>query len=416
MQKMMRDTKQYDQQQAVTAEDRKQKAIDKRNTQMYLDEMKNLNPDDPDYQKKALKIAVKYEKDPTKVIEYMSKVKPQSRATPEMLDAIRKQYADSPYLASILYEATSNPDKYAGLVASTAAGIEKQAPALAEKRSEFGQSLGEKQNEFGQRMKSEQEKQSDLNDYRNHMIDLGKQRLDKMQGIDQSDAAVLSAAISAGMVDPYHINSRNAAVLAKAYQTNPTQNLNDLAAQAQYERNTGTSAQKALLSNMYPLIEKVRDAGSALGNSNVQFVNGIKNWMAEKSGDPTIVEFDNLRDETIMEMQKALTGAGVASDTRYTRAIGNMKSAQSVAQLNAALDAMKVVTDSRLKAITAGPNPNAAKQPVAQPTAQPVAQPSATVTPKGTVKVFDIGGGHQMKMKKLNDGPDNVQGNWDQSN
>ena len=198
-------------------------------------------------------------------------------------------------------------------------------------------------------------------DYQNGLLRLGAQRVGKVPGISPADAVTLSQAISEGKVDPYHINSRNASVLAQAYAANPDQNLNDLAAQAKYEASTGTSAQKALLSNMYPLIEKVRDAGTALANGNNQFVNGIKNWVAEKSGDQRIVSFDNLRDETIMEMQKALTGAGVSSDTRYTRAIDNMKSAQSQSQLNAALSAMKDVTDSRLNAIKAGPNPNAAK-------------------------------------------------------
>ena len=295
---------------------------------------------------------------------------PMMKGITNMGELLPPQYSDGAYtkmqIAAKMYPDIK--DEEAGAKATTAGAAVTSAGAKADLVPIVQQNADTNATNAATKAQAEndaaalaKQKADQLQTYQNGMLKIGAQRAAKIPGISPADAVTLSEAIKEGKVDPYHISSRNAPVLAAAYSANPDQNLNDLAAQAKYENSTGTSNQKALLSNMYPLIDKVRDAGTALANGNNQFVNGIKNWVAEKSGDPRITSFDNLRDETVMEMQKALTGAGVSSDTRYTRAIDNLKSAQSQSQLNAALSAMNDVTDSRLGAIKAGPNPNSAK-------------------------------------------------------
>ena len=144
-QKQLREQKTYDEQQKEFKSERAQKAIDRRNMQMYLDEVKAIPANAPDYQKRIMKTAIKYEKDPTKVIEYMRNAKSITQLTSEQMDNIIKKYgANSP----IVNLAVTDPEKALNYAAQTESSILKGAPVLEQK----GKELEQKGEEFHEKL------------------------------------------------------------------------------------------------------------------------------------------------------------------------------------------------------------------------------------------------------------------------
>jgi hypothetical protein len=173
--------------------------------------------------------------------------------------------------------------------------------------------------------------------------------------------AALNDALVNGL-DPYQINSRTARIYAQQELINPGRKWNELGAQAKFERGTGTMASKALINSVTPLFDNLLSAGKELGNSNIQFVNKVINFLKEGAGNSDITQFNNQRDDIVAEVERGLLGTGVLSDTKYIRAIKNINSAQSYPQLEAAVRATKLVLNARLHALKQGPNPDAAKK------------------------------------------------------
>ena len=155
------------------------------------------------------------------------------------------------------------------------------------------------------------------------------------------------------------VNSRTAKIWARREIDAPGTNWNQIAAQAGFEASIPTSNTKALLNTIDPLLNKLSDAGGVLGNSDIKIVNRAQNFLKEQTGDASIVGFNNLRDDVIAEVERGLLGTGVLSDSKYLRAVGNINSAQSYAQLKAAIANTRAVIEARLEAIGKGPYPNA---------------------------------------------------------
>jgi hypothetical protein len=105
------------------------------------------------------------------------------------------------------------------------------------------------------------------------------------------------------------------------------------------------------------LLDKLQTAGKVLGNSDIPGYNRAKNFLKEEMGASNIVAFNNLRDDTVAEVERGLLGTGVLSDSKYLRAVKNVNSAQSYSQLQAAVRQMRTVISARLGAIQEGSTP-----------------------------------------------------------
>jgi hypothetical protein len=189
-------------------------------------------------------------------------------------------------------------------------------------------------------------------------MDAAKNRLaisGQTQILTPDEQQALNNAMMNGGLDPKWINSRTAKLYADQEMMNPGRAWNQLSAAATYERSVGATNIKTLLNAVTPMLDNLDQVGKALGNSNIPGVNRIVNWAKEASGQPEIVEFNNLRDQTIAEVERGLLGTGVLSDSKYNREINNVKSAQSYPQLQAALRATRTTIEARLKAVRAGP-------------------------------------------------------------
>ena len=177
----------------------------------------------------------------------------------------------------------------------------------------------------------------------------------------------LNRAIMNGL-DPYRINSRTAKIYANQEIQHPGMKWNDLAAQAIYERSTATSNVKALLGAIDPLLNKLDEAGKALGNMKSPAANRAVNWWKENvTGNPELTAFKNLRDDTIAEVERGLLNTGVLSDSKYNRAIRNVSEAANYEQLKQAIKNVRIVVRTRLESTASGPYPNATQKTETKP-------------------------------------------------
>lgn len=175
-----------------------------------------------------------------------------------------------------------------------------------------------------------------------------------INGLSVEEQEALSRAIDNGL-DPYKINSRTAKIYAQQEIRVPNRRWNELGATAAFERNVGVMNTKALLNSIEPLLGKLEEAGAILGNSNIPAYNRAVNYLKEQTGSADIVGFNNLRDDTIAELERGLLNTGVLSDSKYLRALKNVNSAQSLPQLKAATANMRIVIRARLEALAKGP-------------------------------------------------------------
>jgi hypothetical protein len=174
--------------------------------------------------------------------------------------------------------------------------------------------------------------------------------------LSPEETAALNRAMFEGGLDPKWVNSRTGKLFAQQELYNPGKAWNSASAAATYERSLASMNTKALLSTINPLLDQLVESGKNLNNSNIKLVNKVVNFAREQTGDPLIVDFNNRRDDIIAEVERGLLGTGVLSDNKYLRAVRNVSSAQSPAQLDAAVDAMKSVISARLHAVRSGPN------------------------------------------------------------
>lgn len=179
-----------------------------------------------------------------------------------------------------------------------------------------------------------------------------------LSAMSAEENKALSNAIDNGL-DPHWINSRTANIFAQQEMETPGRKWNTLSAAATFERSQSTMNTNALLSAVNPLMDSLIEAGKKLNNTNVPGINKIGNWFKEASGDPNIVQFNNQRDDVIAEVERGLLGTGVLSDSKYQRALHNVNSAQSPAQLESAVKAMKIVISARLEALREKSGPGA---------------------------------------------------------
>jgi hypothetical protein len=185
--------------------------------------------------------------------------------------------------------------------------------------------------------------------------------------LSSEEQQALSNAIDNGL-DPYKVNSRTAKVFAQQELVQPGRQWNVLGAQAAYQRNVGVSNTKAILNAIDPLLNQMEETGKVLGNTDIVGYNTAKNYLKEKTGDPGIVGFKNLRDDTIAEVERGLLNTGVLSDSKYLRAVKNVNESQSYSQLQSAIKNMRFVIATRLEAVNRGPYPTADNQ---SPTSMP---------------------------------------------
>jgi hypothetical protein len=169
---------------------------------------------------------------------------------------------------------------------------------------------------------------------------------------EQLDA--LNRAYDHGL-DPYKVNSRTARIYADSELRHPGRMWNEAAAQAAFQRSNQTTQSQALLNSIDPLYDELLVAGKRLKNTKWPLVNRPMNWLKEMTGNEDVVAFNNLRDDTVAEIERGLLGTGVLSDSKYLRAVKNINSAQTFGQLEHAVKNTKIVIKARLEALAKGP-------------------------------------------------------------
>jgi hypothetical protein len=194
---------------------------------------------------------------------------------------------------------------------------------------------------------------------------------------------ILARGIIDKTIDPNGISKRGglqAAVWSKVKELEPSFDVVKAGAGAAFEKNPGAMSTKALLNAIDPLLsslvtagEKLTDTGSPILNAPMQWAQ--KNVLPGKMGGVEVTAFDNLRDDTIAEVERGLLNTGVLSDTKYIRAVKNLNTAQTQAQRVAAVENIKLVIRARLEALESGPYKD-----------REVVKPQKANTPRFTIK------------------------------
>lgn len=173
--------------------------------------------------------------------------------------------------------------------------------------------------------------------------------------LSNNEIDALNRAIENGL-DPHQINSRTGKIYANIEIRHPGNKWSALGASASYQRSGVASQTIALGESLYPLIDQLQTTYSRLENSQYPIVNKVINWAKEQSGDKNVVDFDNRRNDLVMEITRFATQVGAASDSRIVMLQEMLRREHSPAQFMAAANAAKALIDSRLSAIRAGPS------------------------------------------------------------
>jgi len=170
----------------------------------------------------------------------------------------------------------------------------------------------------------------------------------------------LAKQVADGRLDPNMISKRGGlqqSVFAKLEDIAPGFDIVGANANAKYATNPSNLQSRALINGVEPLYDRLLEVGKDLNNKDLQTYNKARNWLKEKTGDPDIVAFNNLRDDVVAESERILMGSGVLSDSKYLRAVKNVNSAQSYPQLQAAVKQLRLTIKSRLEALNKAPYP-----------------------------------------------------------
>lgn len=106
-----------------------------------------------------------------------------------------------------------------------------------------------------------------------------------------------------------------------------------------------------------PRVEALREKFKDIKNLDVMPVNEAKNAIKRMFGDPGIADFDSTRTQVVFELQRALTGIGMMSDSRVQQELKNLDRSYSPGQMNKSIDAINEILDTRLGALYQGPIP-----------------------------------------------------------
>ena len=161
-------------------------------------------------------------------------------------------------------------------------------------------------------------------------------------------------AVLSGDLAPKDISKRGglqALVVSGVRTENPNFDFIESDANAKYKQAQGNLLSRALIGGVQPLYDELRKKGLSLKNTKIKMANAVVNWFKEQTGDADVVAFNNLRDDVIAETERILLGSGVLSDTKYVRAVNNLKTSNSPEQINAAIKQFELVVSARLKAL-----------------------------------------------------------------
>lgn len=176
--------------------------------------------------------------------------------------------------------------------------------------------------------------------------------------IDDDKVDSIAKGVMDGTINPDTISKRGNLqmnVFGRVKEIDPSFNLVGAGATAKFRQSSATMNTEALLNTIDPLLDELGKAGTILGNSDLPGYNRVANYLKEQTGSADIVGFNNLRDDVMAEIERGLLGTGVLSDSKYLRAVNNLKSSQSPSQLKAAIDNTRIVIKARLEALAKGP-------------------------------------------------------------
>ncbi|MFA6290126.1 MAG: hypothetical protein WC637_00015 [Victivallales bacterium] len=186
----------------------------------------------------------------------------------------------------------------------------------------------------------------------------------KVNAPDNNQVETLARGILDGSVDPNGISKRGnlqGSVWTRVKEIDPTFNIVKAGAGAKFESASPTMQTKALLNAIDPLLDNLKKAGEKLTDTGSPALNAPMQWaqkniLPDQLGGVDVTAFDNLRDDTIAEVERGLLNTGVLSDSKYLRAVKNLNTAQTQKQRMAAIDNIKIVIKARLESLASGPN------------------------------------------------------------
>lgn len=187
-------------------------------------------------------------------------------------------------------------------------------------------------------------------------------RVDLNQG-STTQVEALARGVIDKTVDPNGISKRGglqAAVWGRVKEIDPAFNIIHAGAGAAFEKNPGAMNTKALLNSIEPLLDNLTEAGRQLKDTGSPLLNKPMQWtqknvLPDSMGGVEVSAYDNLRNDTIAEVERGLLNTGVLSDFKYRMAVENLHSAQTQKQREAAVKNIKLVIKTRLEALEAGP-------------------------------------------------------------
>jgi len=170
-------------------------------------------------------------------------------------------------------------------------------------------------------------------------------------------------------------------VAAWVAKIDPEFNLIDAEANIKYKTDSANLRSISLIEGIQPLFDNLIEKATKLNNTKLKVLNKAVNFAKLETGDKDLVAFNNLRDDVIAETERVLMGTGVLSDSKYMRALGNLNSAQSPEQMEAAIEQMMLVIQKREDALRKQPYPQNNKSGDTQVTTQEEydALPSGTI-------------------------------------
>lgn len=192
------------------------------------------------------------------------------------------------------------------------------------------------------------------------------------------ESTAISAAIGDHRLDPMRVNSRNQKALGRALVANPGLDAIHLHGIAQLDASPAAQQKAMLLEALPTVLGNVRDAGSKLNYSNVQFMGKLQAMAKGQLNDPDFVAYMGLRNDALQTLSTVMRNTGatdLSTKLEAEAARPTMSPRAQDAWLNAQLTAVRPRLEAAEKRGLVAPGTTAAV--FASTTAKPSSQPAS---------------------------------------
>ena len=157
-----------------------------------------------------------------------------------------------------------------------------------------------------------------------------------------------NGAVTLGKLDPYKINSRNSHILANAYLSNPTTDMNKLASDAAMMRSAPTMNRAYTTEQLPTIISNVVEAGKKVGYNDNKYFGKVQEYLNGVSNDPDFVNYMTQRNDALLTITSIMRGNG-ATDQAHRAEIEAAPSTMSPRAFDAWAAAQMKALEPRLK-------------------------------------------------------------------